>query len=167
MVIFAAIAMIVIVFAGFLLLATSDWAKKDPSDRQLYLFLSIIGLGTPLIWTALNLGLLAARGQTGGQYVAGIRLVRADGSRLSARDGIAWWFTFNPLLFSWPMAAVTAFPLALVVALALSRVTIFAFGVLVTICIASPLIALVSSVLDARRRALHDRIVGVIAVPAE
>ena len=45
MVIFAAIAMIVVVFAGFLLLATTDWAKKDPSDPQFYLFLGTIGVG--------------------------------------------------------------------------------------------------------------------------
>ena len=85
MVIFAAIAMIVVVFAGFLLLATTDWAKKDPSDPQFYMFLAIIGLGTPLIWSALNLGLLATRSQTGGQYVAGIRTrARGRGAALAA-----------------------------------------------------------------------------------
>jgi uncharacterized RDD family membrane protein YckC len=166
MVIFAAIAMIVIVFAGFLLLATTDWAKKDPSDPQFYMFLAIIGLGTPIIWTLLNLALLATRGQTGGQYVAGIRLVNEDGSALSPRAAVAWWFCFNPLLFSWPMACVAGLPLAAVIALVLSRLTIVVFGVLMTLCVASPFIALISALLDSQHRALHDRMVGAAILPA-
>jgi len=166
MVIFAAIAMAVIVFAGFLLLATSDWAKKDPSDAQFYLFLGIIGIATPLVWTLLNISLLATRGQTGGQYVAALRLAREDGSRISLRDAAAWWFCFNPLLFSWPMACVVGFPLAAVIAIVLSRLTIVVFGALMIVCIASPLIAFASALFDAQHRSLHDRLIGTIAVPA-
>ena len=166
MVIFAAIAMIVVVFAGFLLLAMTDWAKKDPSDPQFYTFLAIIGLGTPIVWTGLNLALLATRGQTGGQYVAGLRLAREDGSRLSLRDAAAWWFCFNPLLFSWPMAGVAGLPLAAVIALILSQLTIVVFGVVMIICVASPIIAVVSALMDGQHRALHDRIAGTVAVPA-
>src|SRR5262249_49788747 len=129
-VIFAAIAMIVVVCAGFFLLATTDWAKKDPSDPQFYAFLAIIGLGTPLVWTALNLTLLSTRRQTGGQYVAGLRLIGEDGAKPSTAAVVAWWFCFNPLLFSWPMALVGGLPLAAVIALVLSRVTIVVFGVL-------------------------------------
>ena len=166
MVIFAALAMIVIVFAGFLLLATTDWAKKDPSDLQFYMFLAIIGIGTPLVWTLLNLALLATRGQTGGQYVAGMRIAREDGSALSLRSAAAWWFCFNPLLFSWPMACVTGLPLAAVIALVLSRLTIVVFAVAITLCLTSPLIALISALLDSQHRALHDRLVGVATAPA-
>jgi len=139
MVIFAAIAMIVIVFAGFLLLATTDWAKKDPSDPQFYTFLAIIGMGTPLIWSALNLLLLATRGQTGGQYVAALKLTREDGAALTARDGAAWWFCFNPLLFSWPMAGVAGLPLA--AASAADLVTRTGFGVLAVCRLATTLLA--------------------------
>lgn len=167
MVIFAAIAMVVVVFAGFLLLATTDWAKKDPSDPQFYTFLAIIGLGTPLAWSALNLVLLAARGQTGGQYVAGLKLTREDGAPLAPRDGAAWWFCFNPLFYSWPMACITGLPLAAVISLLLSSFTIVIFGIVVIVCIASPIIALVSAALNAQNRAFHDRIAGVVAVPVE
>jgi uncharacterized RDD family membrane protein YckC len=166
MVIFAAIAMIVVVFAGFLLLATTDWAKKDPSDPQFYLFLGIIGVGAPLAWTVLNVCLLATRGQTGGQYVAAIRLVSESGDRISPRAAAVWWFCFNPLLFSWPMACVAGLPLAAVLA-AVPKVSTLAFLLaLLTICLASPLIALVSALLDGQHRALHDRIAGVVTVPA-
>lgn len=166
MVIFSAIAMIVVVFAGFLLLATTDWATNDPSDPQLYMFLAIIGFATPLVWTLLNLMLLATRGQTGGQYVAGIRLVDDESAPLSPRRAAAWWFCLNPLLFSWPMACIAGLPLAAVVALILSRFTIAVFLVLVTLCLASPLIAFVSALRDPQHRAFHDRIVGAAVVPA-
>ena len=165
MVIFAAVAMIVVVFAGFLLLATTDWAKKDPSDPQFYLFLGTIGVGAPLTWTLLNLVLLATRGQTGGQYVAGIRLVGENGGRMSRRAAAVWWFCFNPLLFSWPMACVAGLPLAAILA-AVPKVSTLAFLLaLITICLASPLISLVSALLDGQHRALHDRMAGVVAVP--
>ncbi|MDP9238595.1 MAG: RDD family protein [Chloroflexota bacterium] len=166
MVIFAAISLVMLVIAGFVLLVSTNWAQDDASDPQFYTFLSIIGVGIPSIWTAMNLLLLRARAQTGGQYVAGIRVVREDGERLSGRDAVLWWLCFNPLLFSWPMALVACLPLSAVIALALSRVTIVAFGVVVTICFAAPLIALAAAALDAENRALHDRIIGTRLVPA-
>ena len=118
------------------------------------------------MWTVLNLIVLFTRSQTGGQYVAAVRLVREDGTRVRRRDAVLWWFCFNPLLFSWPMAAVAGLPLMAIIFLVLSRLTIVAFGVLITLCIAAPIIALVSALLDAQNRALHDRIAGVVAVPS-
>ena len=159
--------MIMTVLAGFILLASIDWGTQDPSDPQLYTFLAIIGLGTPLVWTLLNVALLATRGQTGGQYVAGLRLQREDGHEPTLRDASAWWFCFNPLLFSWPMALIAGMPLMAVISLLSSSLTIVVFGVVVTLCLACPLIALVSAALDRNNRALHDRVAGVIAVPAE
>jgi hypothetical protein len=166
MVIFAAITMIVTVVSGFILLATTRWGEDDPSDAQFYTFLAIIGLGVPLLWSALNLALLSARGQTGGQYVAGVRITREDGSALGAAHATAWWFCFNPLMFSWPMAFAAGLPLTAVAAVGVSSISIFVFGVVFVICAAAPLIALISALADAQNRALHDRIAGVIAVPA-
>jgi RDD family len=166
MLIFTAISLVMLVIAGFVLLASTNWAQRDATDPQFYTFLSIIGIGIPSLWTAMNLLLLRTRSQTGGQYVAGIRLAGDDGGRVAGRQSVLWWFCFNPLLFSWPMAIVACLPLSAVIALALSRATIVAFGVTVTICLAAPLIALVSAALDAENRALHDRIVGTRAVPA-
>jgi len=167
MVIFAAIAMVITVFAGFILLYSTDWAEQDATDAQFYTFLAIIGLGVPIAWSALNLSLLLTRNQTGGQYVAGVRLRAAEDGRVLPREALAWWFCFNPLLFSWPMAVATGFPLAAVIALVLDRVTLIFFFVLVTVFIASPVIAFISAMLDADDRALHDRIAGVVAVPVE
>jgi uncharacterized RDD family membrane protein YckC len=119
------------------------------------------------VWSALTLGVLFTRRQTAGQYVAGLKLTSEDGGTPSTRDLLTWWFCFNPLLFSWLMAAATCFPLAAVWAIVASRTTFVLFGVLLTVCIASPLIALISAALHAEHRALHDRVAHVVVVAAE
>lgn len=167
MVIFAALAMLMLVAAGLLLLLMTDFAQDDASDAQFYAALSVVGIGLPLLWTALNLVLLATRSQTSGQYVAGVRVLRENGARLRIRDAVAWWFAFNPLLFSWPMALITALPMAAVVSLALNRASIAVFGIVLIVCAVAPIIAFVSGLLDGQNRALHDRIVGVVAMPSD
>jgi len=166
MVIFAAIAMLITVLSGAILLLVTDGAQQDPGDAEIYLFLAIIGFGVPIAWSALSLLVLLTRSQTAGQYVAAIRLQTEEGAPLPLRDALLWWCCFNPLLFSWPMALVTGLPLAAVIALVLSRFTIVVFGVIITLCLLAPIVALVSAALDAQHRALHDRIVGAVAVPA-
>ena len=166
MVIFAALAMVVTVIAGLQLLIVTRGATQD-SSRSVYAFLAIVGMGVPLAWSALNVVLLATRQQTGGQYVAGVRVAREDGAAFSSRDAAAWWFCLNPVLFSWPTALTTAMPLAFVASLVLSRTGIVAFGVVLTLCLVAPLLALVSALLDRQNRTLHDRIVGVLVVPVE
>jgi uncharacterized RDD family membrane protein YckC len=166
MVIFASVAMSVGALAGGLLLATTHGGKTDPSDRQFYTFFAIIGIGTPALWSLLNLSLLAWRGQTGGQYMAGSRMQRDNGSPLTLRAVVAWWCCFNPLLFSWPMACITALPLALVSQLLFGTVVAVGFGVLAMACAVAPVIALLSALVDSRHRTLHDRLVGTIAALA-
>jgi uncharacterized RDD family membrane protein YckC len=166
MVIFAAVTMVVTVLAGLQLLLVTHGATQD-STKSVYAFLAIVGLGIPLCWTALNLPLLALRRQTGGQYVAGVRLAREDGRRLSARDAAAWWFCLNPVFFSWPAAITTLLPLAFVSSLLLSRTGIVVFGVALTLCLISPPLALVSALIDRQNRTLHDRVVGTIVVAVD
>jgi uncharacterized RDD family membrane protein YckC len=166
MVIFAAVAMIVVVIAGTQLLLVTHGAEHD-SDSAMYAFLAIIGIGTPLAWTALNLLVLLTRRQTGGQYVAGVRVAGADGAPPPRRTLLAWWFCLNPVLFSWPMAIVTGLPLSFAVSLLLQRATLAAFGVFVVLCALAPVVALVAAGTDSRRRGLHDRIAGTIVVPIE
>jgi uncharacterized RDD family membrane protein YckC len=166
MVIFAAVAMVILVAAGTILLASTDWAQQDASDSQLYTFLSIIGFGAPLTWTLLNISLLATRGQTGGHYVAGIRIVREDGASLSPAQAAGWWFCLNPLLFSWPMAIVAGGPIAAVIALLVDSWSVIAFVIVVTLCLVMPIASLIAAWLDRQNRTLHDRIIGAVAVHA-
>jgi uncharacterized RDD family membrane protein YckC len=165
MVIFAATAMLVVVIAGLELLLVTDGATRD-SDPAIYAFLAIIGLGTPLAWSALNLLILMTRRQTAGHYVAGIRLAREDGAEPRRRDLLTWWFCLNPALFSWPMAVVTGLPLAFVISLLLQRATLAFFGTLIVLCVVAPVVALIAAATDGRRRGLHDRVAGTIVVPA-
>jgi hypothetical protein len=166
MVIFAAVAMVMFVIAGAIMLIATDWGVNNLPDPALYGALATIGIGTPAVWTLMNLLLLTLRGQTGGQYVAGIRLVREDGAALSGPNRLGWWFLLNPLLFSWPMGCVAAIPLAGTVAVALSRGTLVIFGVVIVLCLLAPVIALVSALVDGQNRALQDRILGTIVVPS-
>jgi uncharacterized RDD family membrane protein YckC len=167
MVIFAAIAMLIVVAAGFVLLWSTDWAEQDASDADFYTFIAIIGLATPLIWTLLNVALLATRGQTGGQYVAGVRLADQDARPVSPGTALVWWFCFNPLLFSWPMALVAGAPLAALVALVVNVVSLFLLALIVLLCIAAPIVAFIAALTDAQNRALHDRIAGTVVLPVD
>ncbi|MEX0750827.1 MAG: RDD family protein [Dehalococcoidia bacterium] len=165
MVIFAAIAMLVIVAAGAMILLRTDGAVDDPTDAEYYSFFTIIALGTPLVWSLLNLALLVTRGQTGGQYVAGLRTRSADGEALRPVTALAWWFCFNPLLFSWPMALVAGIPLAALLFLVLNVFALFVLTLVVLVCVAAPIVAFVSALLDADDRALHDRVAGTVVLP--
>jgi hypothetical protein len=167
MVIFAAVAMMVIVVAGAVILLATDGAEQDATNRELYTFVAIIGLGTPLIWTVLNVALLVTRGQTGGQYVAGLRARRENGDSLDVGAALTWWFCFNPLLFSWPMALVAGAPLAALLALVLNVFALFVLALVVLVCVAAPIVAFVSALADGDDRALHDRVAGVVVSAAE
>ncbi|MHB8377460.1 MAG: RDD family protein [Dehalococcoidia bacterium] len=167
MVIFSAVSLVMVVIAGLVVLVSTGWATNDPSNPVFYGSLAIVGLGTPLVWSLMNLVLLVTRQQTGGQYVAGVRLAREDGAPLTRGNLLAWWSLLNPLLFSWPMALVAALPMAGAISLALSSLTVVAFGIVVTLCAVAPIVALVSAALDGQNRALHDRIAGTVVVPAD
>ena len=163
MVILAAIAMVMLVAGGIVLLILTDGATDDSrQDAGIYALLSLFSIGTPLLWTAINLPLLAWRGQTGGQYVAGVRLVRADGGPLRPIDIAVWWFALNPLLFSWVMAVPAVSALGIVGALTLSLVTITVLMTPAMLCVAMPVVSLVAASIDRRNRTLQDRIAGTV-----
>ena len=166
MVIFSAIAMLVLVVAGFVFLWSTDFGQHDPSDGSFYALWAVLGICTPLIWSLLNVGLLVTRQQTGGQYVAALRVTRDDGAPISTRAALAWWFAGNPLLFSWPMALVAGVPLLIIVALTPNVLLLGLAIFLIIICAVLPVAALIAAVLDHRNRGLHDRIVGTTVVPA-
>lgn len=167
MVIFAAIAMVITAVCGALFLAAVDGGTDDADDWMFYTALLVIGLGTPLVWSVISMFLLVSRGQTAGQYVAGLKLTREDGGKLTLKTAAAWWFFLNPLLFSWPMLLATAVPLLFILFISLQYVAYFATVVLLVLFVLSPIVALVSALLDGEDRALHDRVAGVVVVSAD
>ena len=166
MVILSAIAMVTAMLGGLALLLSTDFAKQDATNGDMYVFAAAIGGGGALVWTALNLTLLATRRQTGGQYVAGLRLTRVDDAPLSARDLLVWWFCLNPLLFSWPIGGLVGFALFIVTALTSAEIMLILAILLTALCFAAPIAAAVSALFDEQNRGLHDRVVGTIVVPA-
>lgn len=166
MVILSAIAMVTAVLGGFALLLSTDFAEQDATNGDMYVFAATIGAGGAVVWTALNLALLATRRQTGGQYVAGLRLARIDGGPLTLRDALVWWFCLNPLLFSWPMAGLVGFSLLILTALTSAQVMLILAMLVIMLCLVAPVVALVSALFDTRNRALHDRVAGTVVVPA-
>jgi hypothetical protein len=166
MVIFLAIAMIIYVIAGAVLLFTTDFAEQDPTDAEVYTFMAIISIGIPLCWTLLNLFLLALRQQTGGQYVAALRIEKESGAALTRGSALAWWFAGNPLLFSWPMALATGLPLSALIWLLLAPIATWVFILFVALCLIMPIAALIAAISDERNRALHDRVAATVVVPA-
>jgi len=165
MVIFAAVAMLVMVIAGAVILLATDGAEQDATNAELYTFVSIIGLGTPLFWTLLNVSLLSMRGQTGGQYVAGVRVEDEDGRPARFKTVLAWWFCLNPLLYSWPMALVAGAPIAALLFLVLNVFALFVLALVVLVCVAAPIVAFASAMANGENRALHDRVAGIVVSP--
>jgi uncharacterized RDD family membrane protein YckC len=165
MVILAAISMLASIGALFLLLFATDFAEQDPSDATLAACFAVLFAGVPAIWSALNIGLLLARRQTGGQYVAALRLAREDGNPLTLQTVCTWWFCGNPLLFSWLMIGVAGVPLLAAAALAPGDVALAVPIFVILLAAVLPIVAVISALLDPRNRALHDRIAGVIVVP--
>jgi len=165
MVIFAAVAMLVIVVAGAVILLSTDGAEQDATNAEIYTFVATIGLGTPLIWTLLNVALLTTRGQTGGQYVAGVRIEHEDARPARLTSIVAWWFCLNPLLFSWPMALVAGAPIAALLFLVLNVFALFVLALVVLVCLVAPIVAFASATANADNRALHDRVAGITVSP--
>ena len=158
MVIFSAVAMVMTVISGGIFLLMTDGAQEDPSDAQFYFMFGLVGFGVPLAWTALNIALLLLRQQTGGQYVAGVRLALDNGDAPGIGAVAAWWFALNPLLFSWPMAFVSGLALVAVSLASLGNWDLVLSMGYVALCIAAPPLALVAAALDGRHRTLYDRI---------
>lgn len=165
MVILSAIIMVVGVLAGFLLLLSTDFAQdRDAQDSDIVIAALTLLIGTAGGWSVLNLALLATRQQTGGHYVAGLRLAREDGGRLAGRDAVVWWFCLNPLLFSWPVAGSVGVALLILTGITAADALLFATLLVMTLCVVMPIVALVAALFDDRNRGLHDRVAGTVVI---
>jgi hypothetical protein len=162
MVIFCAVAMIMAAIAGGIFLFVTDGAQEDPSDAQYYVMFGFIGFGVPLVWTVMNVALLVTRHQTGGHYVAGVRLRAEDGSAPGIGTAVAWWFALNPLFFSWPMALVSGLALTAISVASLGNWDLVVTGAFLSLCLVALPVALIAAAVDGRHRTLSDRIAGTI-----
>ena len=165
MTILAAIAMVGSIGSLFLLLFATDWGEQDLGTGATIACMLVVLVGVPAIWSILNIFLLMARRQTGGQYVAALRVRPDAGDGMPLRTALAWWFCGNPALYSWLMAPIAGFPLLAIAALVPGDFALAVPLFVIAICIVLPFVALISAMTDTRNRALHDRIAGVTVVP--
>jgi uncharacterized RDD family membrane protein YckC len=158
--------LLALALAGLQLLIASDFGKKgDPPDSSFYALLGIAMAVIPL-WLAFNVALCRWRGQTVGQYVADIRVVHEDGRPLGVRTCLARFLLLHPLLFHPFLAALWLLTSAIITSLTISYAVLVVTLALVILSLVAPLLAAASILIDGRRRALHDRVLGTIVVPA-
>ncbi len=149
--------------AGLQLLIRSDFGDVEPPDSA---FATLLGISVAVVpvWGALNAVLYRWRGQSAGQYVAGIRVVRADGSPAGWGTIIARLLALHPLLFHPFLAPGWLLVAFLATAQTVSLVVLVVTGALVLLSLVSPLVAVVMVLTDSQRRALHDRVAGTMVI---
>ena len=157
--------LVLLAVAGLQLLIASDFGEEDPPDSSFYAVLAIVMAVIPL-WLAFNVVLCRWRGQTVGKYVADIKIVREDGRPLGLWTSLVRFLLLHPLLFHPFLALLWLLTAAVVTSLTVSAVVLVVTLALVFVSLAAPFLAGGAVLLDADRRALHDRVTGTTVVPA-
>src|SRR4051812_2446738 len=136
------------------------------SDSTAWVSVAIV-IATAPAWLLINLLLLARRGQTVGQYVAGSRVVRHDGGRPRVGQSLMYLVGLHPLIFH-PLLALSWGTLAFIaVAFFHSNTLLIGAVVVGVLSVVAPLVAIVSISADSDRRTMHDRIAGLSVVRVE
>lgn len=151
--------------AGLQLLLKSEFGEVDPPDSSFWAVLAITVAVVPF-WAAFNVGLYLWRSQSVGQYVAGIKVVRINGSTPDLGSAVVRLLVLNPLLFHPFLAVLWALVAAIATSVTVSEVVLVATVTMVVLSLISPFLALAAAALDKERRALHDRVAGTLVVPA-
>jgi len=153
------------VIAFLQLLIASDLGQEDPPDSSFNAILGIVMAVVPL-WLVFNVVLYRWRGQTIGQYVADIKVVREDGRPLDLRTSLVRFLLLHPLLFHLVLVPNWFLTAAIVTSLTASAAVLVVTLGLTFLCVLATFLAAASVLLDSRRRALHDRVMGTTVVPA-
>jgi uncharacterized RDD family membrane protein YckC len=156
--------LVLLAVAGLQLLITSDFGEEDPPDSSFYAVLAIVMAVIPL-WLAFNVALCRWRGQTVGKYVADIKVVREDGRPLGLWTSLVRFLVLHPLLFHPFLALLWLLTAAVATSLTVSAAVLVVTLALVFVSLAAPFLASGAVLLDANRRALHDRVTGTTVVP--
>jgi uncharacterized RDD family membrane protein YckC len=154
-----------VAIALFQLWVRTDFGEVDPPDSAFSTILAII-LAIPFAWGAFNVWLYLWRGQSVGQYVTGIKVVRTDGTAPNLGGTVVRLLVLNPLLFHPFLAVLWALVAAIATSVTVSEVVLAATVTMILLSLASPFVALAAATFDKERRALHDRVTGTVVVPA-
>ena len=144
----------------------SDSGRTNPSDAVLWDSVAIL-MATVPAWLLFNLLLTLRRGQSVGQYIVGLRLVRERGSSPGLLRILVYWLALHPLLFH-PLLAAFWIILGLVsVSLAESQVAFIGSVAVALLCLIAPLAGFLFALGDSERRGIHDWIAGTKLVRIE
>jgi uncharacterized RDD family membrane protein YckC len=148
------IAGILVAIGSLIVLVSSDFERVDPSDTAINLFWGCVGAILPAALLYFFIG-FAWKGQTIGQSVMQVMVIRSDGRRLGAIGAAARILGLLVYLLFIAAGGVAAFAL---------RETALYAGIAVIVAFLLIALSLFMAVFDSRRRALHDRIAGTVVI---
>jgi uncharacterized RDD family membrane protein YckC len=148
------IAGLLVAIGSLVVLVSSDFERVDPSDTAINLFWGCVGSILPAALLYVFVG-FAWKGQTIGQSVMQVMIIRSDGRRLGAIGAAARIVGLLVYVVFIGVGGVAAFALRDSAALAAAAVGLAFLLVGISIF---------SAAFDARRRALHDRIAGTVVI---
>jgi len=154
------------VACGFLyMLIESDGGLRDVPDSAQWGFV-YASLATVPAWLLLNLALLVRRGQSIGQYVIGLRIAGEDSGEPGVTRLALYLLALHPLVFHPVLALFWGLLAFVALSLTSSHVLVLGSLAVALLCLAAPIIALVTAAADGGR-ALHDRVAGTKVVRLE
>jgi uncharacterized RDD family membrane protein YckC len=166
-------SLVLLAFAmGFVALAFlniflgSDSGRENPSDDQIWTSVVILVAIVPA-WLLFNYVLTMKRGQTVGQYVVGIGIMRENNTDPSPGRLLLYWLALHPVLYHPLLAPFWALLAYVSLALTGSLTVILAGLALGILFLVAPVVALVSIAGGGGRRGLHDRVAAIKVVRLE
>ncbi len=148
------IAGLLVAIGSLIVLVSSDFERVEASDTAINLFWACVGAILPAILLYVFVG-FAWKGQTIGQSVMQVMIIRSDGRRLGVVGSAARILGLLVYVLFVGVGAVVGFAMRDSAPLAAAAV-----GVAFLLVAAS----VFSAAFDARRRALHDRIAGTVVI---
>jgi len=152
--VFLIIASLLVTLGSLIVLFSSDFERVDPTTTAINAFWVCI-LSIPVAWVLSLLISGAGKGQTIGDAVMQIVVLRSDGQPLGIIGALAR--TIAVLVYALFLAAG-------VLAASLTRESFAAAAASIGAGLALCVVGLIWSAFDGHRRALHDRIAGTIVV---
>ena len=148
------IAGLLVAIGSLVVLVSSNFERVDPSDTAINLFWGCVGSILPATLLYLFVG-FAWKGQTIGQSVMQLMVIRSDGRRLGAVGSAARILGMLIYVLFAAIVAVAGFAF---------RDSALLAGAAVAVAFLLIALGLFSAAFDRRRRALHDRIAGTVVI---
>lgn len=148
------IAGLLVAIGSLIVLVSSDFERVDPSDTAINLFWACVGSILPASLLYLFIG-FAWKGQTIGDSVMQLMVIRSDGRRLGVLGSASRILGLLVYVLFVGVGALAAFAL---------RDSTGSAALAIAIAFVLVGLGLLSAAFDRRRRTLHDRIAGTVVI---